>query len=420
MLKKILGTTSAKGFNAVLFILIVLLSTNSFGTDGHGKVTLFVMAVNLNATLAGLIVYSIVYLTSRSQVVKLAHLSYLFSVVASLLGSSILNALGQVPTGYFLHTIIVSIICCFFQTNQQLLVGLGRIKNFNLIAILQVFTHLIIFAGLIFLKIELTIAAYIFGMGISQLISFIPSSIILLKHRNSGGSGSYRFIVKEGFRYGSYSLSSNLAQMVNYRLPSYLVKNFLGYAALGVYSAAVQIAESIWLICRSFAMVVLSEISRSDLNKEINLKTTRLMRISVYLTTVFTICILVVPSALYEFLLGQDFTGIKPILWILSTGIFAFAAYSVLAAYFSGIGKPAVNTTGSFLGALFITIVGLTLTPLLGTSGAAIASSSTHILILGYTIYRFKKHTNIKGQDFISVRDDAVEVKSIIKKFAKK
>ena len=95
MLKKILGTTSAKGFNAILYMAIVLLSTNSFGTEGYGKITLFVMAVSLNATLAGIIVSSLIYLTSRSQVYKLAFVSYTFSLVAALIGSSVLQVFGS-------------------------------------------------------------------------------------------------------------------------------------------------------------------------------------------------------------------------------------------------------------------------------------------------------------------------------------
>lgn len=417
MLKKIIGTTSAKGFNAVLYLLIVLLSTNTFGTEGHGKVSLFVMAVGLNATLAGLIVYSIIYLTSRSQIYKLATISYFFSTAAAFLGTNILHVLNQLPEGYYIHTLMVSIICGIFQTNQQLLVGLGRIKDFNFISIVQVAAQLGIFAGLVFSEKDTSISAYMLGMGLSQFIGTIPSAIILSTHKHSGGKGGYLYILKEGFRYGSYSLMSNLAQLVNYRLPSYLVKNFIGVSALGVYSAAIQIAESIWLICRSFAMVVLSDISRSEISKAIQLKTIRLMRISIYLTSIFTMCVLIVPSEFYQLLLGKDFTGIKPILWILCSGILAFSAYSVLTAYFAGIGRPDVNTAGSFIGAVVVTGLGLLLTPALGSTGAAISSSMTHLVILGYTIYRFNKHANLKLKDHIAVRNDAIEIRSIIKNF---
>ena len=299
------------------------------------------------------------------------------------------------------------------------MVGLGKVKNFNINAIVQVSSHLLIFAGFFFSKLETTIAAYIFGMGASQLIGFIPSIVILSKQKHKGGTGSYRYIINEGFKYGWYSFSSNLAQFINYRLPSYLVANFMGDAAVGIYGAAIQIAESIWLICRSFAMVVLSEIARSDISKALQIKTTQLMRLSVYLTTLFAIGILVVPSEFYELLLSKDFTGIKPILFTLGIGILSFAAYAVLTAYFAGIGRPAVNTTGAFIGAAIVTVSGLLLTPVLGTTGAALSSSLTHMVILSYTIYRFNKHTGLKLKHLVAVRNDVSEIKSVIKQFTK-
>lgn len=420
MLKKIIGTTAAKGINAAMYMIIVLLSTNTFGTEGYGTLSLFLQAITINATLAGFIVHSLVYLTSRSQVYKLQLIAYLFSIVMAFVGTSILYLLTLIPTGLFMATVVVSILSCWFQTNQQLLMGLKLVKRFNFISILQVSMQFIIITTLIFGKIITSIDAYIYALGASYFIGFLPALTTIKRDKFEGGDGGYRYIAKEGSRYGTYSTLGNGAQFLNYRLSSYLVEIFCGRSTMGIYSAALQIAESIWLLCRSIAMLNLTEVASSGDTLKMRIKTTQLMRLSVALTLIAGATILIFPDSFFQFLLGEKFIGVKNIVLLLSLGIISFSIYSVLSAYLSGIGKVRINTTGSYIGLIITTIAGFTLIPIYNTTGAAIATSITHFIIMVYTVYRFKKHTSLTLREMFSISKDKKLIGSFITQFLNK
>ena len=52
-------------------------------------------------------------------------------------------------------------------------------------------------------------------------------------------------------KYGILGQTANVFQLINYRLSYYLIDAFAGRASLGVFSAATQISEGLWIFGKS-------------------------------------------------------------------------------------------------------------------------------------------------------------------------
>ena len=65
-------------------------------------------------------------------------------------------------------------------------------------------------------------------------------------------------------RFGVQSQLSNLIQLLNYRLDSYLVLFFVNTSGVGLYAVAVSLSEGMWFIANSVAIVLLTNLTAGD------------------------------------------------------------------------------------------------------------------------------------------------------------
>ncbi len=70
--------------------------------------------------------------------------------------------------------------------------------------------------------------------------------------------------LKDQVRYGTQGQIANLAQLFNYRLDQFLVAAFISRAAVGHYTVAVGLGESVWWISSAVAMVLLPRLTQMD------------------------------------------------------------------------------------------------------------------------------------------------------------
>src|SRR4030043_472328 len=83
---------------------------------------------------------------------------------------------------------------------------------------------------------------------------------------------------------GLYNQIAVFAQLLSFRLSYYILNSCFGKEEVGIYSNAVSIAESIWLIGRSIATVQHSRIVNSRDKKFSLALTSRLNRINLLIS----------------------------------------------------------------------------------------------------------------------------------------
>lgn len=211
----------------------------------------------------------------------------------------------------------------------------------------------------------------------------------------------------------------NIIQFFNYRLSYYFIEFFLKRASVGIYSVAVQLSESIWLIAKSISMVQYTRISNEKDENYAAKLTLDLMKISFVLTFLALILIMILLHVFFTLIVKPEFNQVPLIMYILATGILTLSVSIILSPYFSGQGKPMHNTIGAAIGLFFTLVLSLILIPVLKLPGAALAAVVAYIASTSYQFIVFVKKAKVKPRDFLLRKTDftliAEQVKQLIK-----
>lgn len=177
--------------------------------------------------------------------------------------------------------------------------------------------------------------------------------------------------VKDSLSYGLVGASSRITGFLNLRLDIFLVNYFLGLRATGIYTVSVLLAETLQHIPVASGMNLFPKIA-SGSGRALTLRV-----LSVNLVLLFGLALIIAASAsiLVPFVFGEEYRdAVLPLLWLLP-GMPGLAAARILANHFLGKGKPSFNLAVSVLILAINLILNIELIPLMGESGAALAST---------------------------------------------
>ncbi len=209
--------------------------------------------------------------------------------------------------------------------------------------------------------------------------------------------------LKDQVRYGAQGQVANLAQLFNYRLDQFLVAAFVSRAAVGHYTVAVGLGESVWWISSAVAMVLLPRLTSMDRQRAQEM--TPLISRNTLLVSVGAAAVLMAASPLLiRILFGAAFDAATVPLLFLMPGVVAASATRVIGSYLFSQGRVIYNTYATFI-ALGVTLaLDLILIPTLKVEGAAIASSIAYVVSLAATLYWYRQVSGGSVWDALIVR----------------
>ena len=209
-----------------------------------------------------------------------------------------------------------------------------------------------------------------------------------------------------------------------HRILKFTVNYFFNKALLGVFSLGVQLSEGLWLISKSMATVQYARISNSSDAEYSKQLTIRFLKISFLATLIALIPLVLLPVNFYRFIFGHEFGNVRYVIIFMSIGIIAVSVNSMFSHFFSGTGKPYINTIGSSIGFVFTLILGLLLIPAYGIYGAALTASISYIASLLFQLIAFNRIAKTSFSEYIITKQDfnfiINEVKNYLLKFSVK
>ncbi len=414
MLKKIAGTAVTRLIIAIFSFLIVIIAAKHLGSEQYGSISLLLIGIALTLLINNFMGGgALVYLATRENNIKLLIPSYIWAFFTAIIGTLLLVWANKIPEELKFHLLALSLIQSFNSINTHTLLGHEKIKEVNILSLLQTTSFFITFCILIFIIKNNTFSSYIISLYISYLLPFITGCYFIKKLLTSVTMSLFSFkITLRIFNYGKYIQLANLAQFFNYRLNYYIIEFFLGRSALGVYTAGNQISEGMWLVSKSMSMVQYSRISNEKDIDYARLLTIKLLKFSFIITLLIILVALIVPANVYIAMFGEDFSMIKLIIISLGVGVLSIALSTLFSSYFSGTGKPYHNTIASIIGLLVTMSLGFTLIPKYGIIAAAIIASAAYLSSVIYQIIVFIKISNSKFKEFIPQKNDFIYIKS--------
>ena len=410
MIKTITNTTFTLGIIAILNFIIITLIYRTLGQSGAETMILIVLGISfiimINNIIGGA---ALVYLTPRKSVFSLLSLSYLWSILSVCSVGLALFLLELVPVKFFYLTLLIGFFECIYSINNQILLGKKEIKKHNVLKISQKLLQL-----LIFLYLGITIQNFAQALLISYLIILILSFYYVKPHIISKTKDKLKDLFTISFKYGFDIQSSNLVQLLNYRLLYYIIERTMG-SALGLYGLAVQLTESLWIPSKALSIIQYSELSNEESEKKQKKLSLSFLKFSMVITFVLLVILLLIPNSVFLFIFKKDIEGINFIILSLSIGVLSIAANQIFAHYFSGKGIYKYNLRASIVGFVIVASLGWIFIKNYGLIGAGIITSFSYFASSLYLGLVFMKDTKFIASDFIITKSDINIVAKILR-----
>jgi O-antigen/teichoic acid export membrane protein len=208
-------------------------------------------------------------------------------------------------------------------------------------------------------------------------------------------------------RFGSQAGLANLVGFLNYRMDAIMVELYLGQRELGIYAVGVRVAEGLWFFSQAIMTASYARIGSLSSADSARL-TARGMRHSLFIIGVLAIVLLVIADPLLRLLYTDTYrSAVTPFRWLVP-GIAFYGLASVLSAYYTNQrGHPHVPLI--IAGSSMVLNLGACtlLIPLLGLSGAAIASTLAYSVAILGGVVAFHHSTGIAWQEILLInRED--------------
>jgi O-antigen/teichoic acid export membrane protein len=385
MFNKIVHTLGSRLISALLSFILIILTTRFLGAEIKGEISLLILNVSMVNLLSGFSGgAALVYLTPRHSTRQLLILNTIWSFFASAAFTLVLQTLsfetGVSGFSFFALGFLESAV----TTNLMLLLGKERVKAHNLIQLLKVFLTVGFLA--LFLGFQKSTQTFAWAFGLSQIISLFASLLVIYPYlKNESEPISISDVFKSSFRFGSLVQIGNVAQLLNYRFSYYVLELIihpptLALIRIGIFSTAIQLAESLWHFTRSVNTVQYAAISNLTDRKQALQISLKLVRLNYFFTAIGIAVMASIPNSWFVQLFGPDFSEVKWHFILLAPGIFALAFSGGFNHFFAGMGDHKYNTIVSLAGLVITLIISWPFIKEFETVGAAVGISIVYIL----------------------------------------
>lgn len=406
MFKKILNTFGTKIAAAVLNFLIAIIISQTLGDEGKGTQALLLTTITFILIFSEIVCgASIIYLAPRHSFKKIWVASVVWAGFIALVAGNIMWFFFlDIDTDIVVHVALLSFITSLSNINFRFLVGKEEIKKANYNTLLQ---PAMLVATLVVYYIVLRksdIYGYIIGLYAAYGGTFLLGIWMLRKEYANmfhDDDRDYSEVLHDLFKYGFLNQTGHFVQFFNLRLSYYLLDKYINVGRVGVFSNALSLAEAIWIISNSIALVQYARIANANDRQYAQRLTLDLTKISLLVSAAALIVMCLLPAEFYVFVFGKDFGEMVHLIRILAPGVLFYCVFLILGHYYSGIGRYQMNTFAALCGLTVTFVCGFTLIPRYDVTGAAFTSAVSYTVNAIFLFVFFLKESRFKGKDFI-------------------
>jgi len=408
MIKRILQHFAARVLTAGLSFAVVWLTARYLGAAGRGQVSLFITDVAALVLLAGFVGgSSLIYLVPRRNVWHLLRPAYGWALVVSAAGALLVGLLRPGSGSYVWHLGAITLIQVLLSVNAFLLLGRRRERAYNALTAVQAAVLAVALALAFGAAHWLSIRAYYYANYLAYGLPWLVSTALLLRlpdaRRGAAGYGRARrrAVARELARHSRGAHFSNVLAFANYRFGYYAVAYLAGARALGILSVGVALAEAIWLIPRSTALIQYVALVNAADKRGQTYAALRGSRLTLLATAGAVAGLAAVPARWLAAFFGPEFGAAHGVILALAPGIFLYGAGMQASTYFSGTARYGVSNRAALLG-LAVTVPGcLLLVPRLGMVGAALGMSASYTASVAYLVGHYRRATGATWPDLL-------------------
>jgi O-antigen/teichoic acid export membrane protein len=411
MLKRIGTTFVFKAATAVTNLLVVVALSQGLGTEGKGEASLIVTNIAITMIFCNMVGgATLVYLVPRYNLSKLLIPSFVWSIVSCGACALVIGLCLDASTEYALHIFFLSLLSAVLSINLTVLLGKQKVGTNNFISLLQSLITLAVLLALVFAAGKKDTHSYILSLYAAFGACVLISSLLLIPHAGKATSSEKEPSLKELFTLGIVNQLGHVLQFMSLRLSYYILTTVKGDAALGVYSNGTSLAESVWLISNSIAMVQYSFIANNDDIAAARTLTLRLVKIAMLGCGLALVPLVLLPADAYTWVFGEGFAGVSSVIILLAPGVLMYNIALITGHYFSGIGKYHVNTIANGIGLIVTAALSLALWNSYSPETAALIASISYTSTSLFVIVCFLKESRFRATQLLPSYSDISEL----------
>ncbi|MEK6647172.1 MAG: oligosaccharide flippase family protein [Candidatus Firestonebacteria bacterium] len=394
--EKSLVTLISRVFAAIINLIAGVLLARALGPSGRGEYALLLLAPSILSSIAnfGINTANVYFIAKkkhnlRDTVINSIAFSVIFGLIFTIIFLLFFDSFyiffkGVTPQYLILAVVILPVLLIHMYFNS-ILIGRLNMLEFNIVTVVQPFSLLALLYIFIIL-LQMGVKGAFISWTLSYVVPTVLMSVFLMFQIKSNKDVEvfvpYSFskqigLMKELLQFGVKSYIANLASFLSYRIDMLFVNLFLDVATVGYYSISVMLAEMIWYIPNSFALILYPVVSSSD-SDTANKLTVQACKQVLLFVSLAAILLFLFGKQIILLLFGKNFTpSIQPLLFLLP-GIIALSVDKVLSSFITGKGRPEIS--GYIAGTNLVVNIGLNifLIPKFGIIGASISSSISY------------------------------------------
>jgi O-antigen/teichoic acid export membrane protein len=371
------------------------------GDDGLGTYSLFFVAVLVAGGIANLGVGlgNIYFLNKGAYSYRVLLSGSLFVLAATSVAGWVLLAVYAIAVeadllvsggSYWVYAAALPATVGYVLLTS-FLHGESRFLALSAVAVVQGASALLVAGGL-YVADELDVfRALLVWAGSFLLADVLALAMVGIRNIDVGSLLRPQWdVLRAQISYGAQGQIANMAALFNYRLDQFLVAAFVTRAAVGHYTVAVGLGESVGWLSSSVALVLLPRLTQMERERADEM-TPIICRNTLLLSAAGAVALVAVSPVAIDILFGREFDPATTPMILLMPGIVAASATRVLGSYLFSQGRIIYNTYATFI-ALGVTIaLDFALIPWLEVEGAAIASSIAYTAALAATLWWYRR-----------------------------
>lgn len=383
-----------------------IITARYLGPEGKGILSLSALLVGMSFLLADVgLSRALMYHVSKGAMTKATAMSMAaygtgllagFVITVALLLQPIIRPLLFEGMTSYVYVMTLLSLPGVMLSHQWVSVNIAQ-KKFTAAAALQLATAAAAFLAAV---VVLVIA----GRGVAEIVTV--NAIVL---NTLAFSMLVATSVRHGFtwripptailstaRYGLASYGGSLSNYALLRFDVLILNAVAGNAAVGYYSVAVSLTESLWHIDNAIGRAALPDVVSGARDRAASLvaSTGRMM---VLIGGALAVLIFVAAPQLVTALFGAEFLPAVAPLRILLPGALFFGLVRLLLQFFQGhLGQPAKSSALLAGSAVTGLLVYLVLIPALGVNGAALGSTIVYGITLVVTLVMFRREAGVR------------------------
>jgi O-antigen/teichoic acid export membrane protein len=374
-----LETLLFRGISTPVAFALVVIQSRFLDPAGRGRFVLVVLTVTILARLSGQLGVAVTSLGREGELKPLVERALAATVILGAGGAGLILLAGVAIDAFGLR--LAAIAAPALLPNilnacvSGVLLGSARVRLWNYV---QVLPPVLTLAGMLLVVVGLGRGVDA-AVGVWTLAYWLTTVFALAAARDLWWPLRLpplldrfgRAIVRLAFGMGVVQI----VNLIGYRIELFVLEHFKGLAQVGIYSIAMQAAESIWLVPAAVASAVTGPTVH-----ETPAGAARLIRNATAKGLLYTTGIALAVGAaaplLVPPLFGDEFRGATRSLALLLPGVVVYAPVTILVVYLSiRCGRPRLSLLVSVVGLVVTAGMSFVLIPTYGASGAAAASS---------------------------------------------